>query len=163
MALIIETGAGVPGAESYCSVAELTDFAAKHNVAVPAQDSSVETLLRSAADYLTTRPWKGTPASGTQLLAWPRTDVTLYGIDQAGLIPVQVKTAQMHVALEIQANGSMTPAVRPSKYKRTKVDVMYVEINPVAERGAGISLPIVEALLAPLLTTSGMNLATVRV
>lgn len=54
MALVIETGAGVAGANSYASVLELKAFASNRGLEIPAVTGDLEKALVLACDKLET-------------------------------------------------------------------------------------------------------------
>lgn len=162
MALVVETGAGVAGANSYLTVAELRAFAADRGLTLPVPDASVESLLIQAADYLELRTYVGDPVSSSQGLSWPRTSYDRYGaIVQLG-VPLAIIRAQRLLAVEA-LNGSLTQAARPSKYVRTKIDVVYVEFAKAGDLAIGMRYLAVDTLLKPYLAGAGTGLIqTVR-
>ena len=161
MTLTVEDGTGVSGANSYVGLVELRAFASSHGVALPVGDDACSVLLVGSADYLNVKQWQGSPKTSEQYLAWPRTEVYFEDI-LVTIIPNRVKQAQLHLALEIQQNGALLPALRPSLYRRTKIDVMSLEYNKLAETGAPTTLPVVEALIKPFLSNQAAVLTTVR-
>lgn len=156
MALLVETGLGVPGANSYVSVAELRAWATDRGLALSAVDSDVEALLVKAADYLELKSYIGTKSTDEQGLSWPRLETDYIGI------PSKLKQAQKLLALEAK-NGDLTPAVRPGKYIQTKVDVLYIKYANDKDRSAGLRFAAVDNLLTGLLSVGGMRpLTSVR-
>ncbi|AZP72776.1 hypothetical protein EJJ20_29640 [Pseudomonas poae] len=113
MALIIETGLIVPGAESFATVTELVTYAANFDRVIPADTLSQEALLRRAALQMDAMPWKGRAVNRDQALAWPRAEVKRQGwvlrIDE---IPPQVKAGQMALAAEIHADDLIAPETK---------------------------------------------------
>lgn len=165
MALTIENGTGVSGANSYATVAEARAFAADRGLVLPAADTDVEPLLVKACDYLQSLEPRfiGYRALEAQALAWPRAEAVLpWGVALTeDAIPVQLKQAQCRLAydaitLELQPNGDGREVVR------RKVDVLETEY---AQRGTSALLPtLTQALniLQPLLK-NGFGLSVVRV
>lgn len=90
MALIVEDGSIVAGAESYCSVAAADDYHSKRgNAAWAALDDTTEKepALRKATDYMVQeyrQRWKGYRKSATQALDWPRSAVYLEPVQYGG-------------------------------------------------------------------------------
>lgn len=166
MALIIETGAGVPDADSYASLAELATYATSRGITLTAAtDTAKEVLLRKAADYLDTLEpkFRGSRVEADQALAWPRSDVLLYGVAFAeDAIPDQLIKAQCQLAcdadtLNLQPNGAGREVIRQ------KVDVIETEY---AKQGTGSVKPELNkamAILEPLLNSNGFAVQTVRV
>lgn len=82
MALIVEDGSGVAGAESLCSVATADTYHSnRSNAAWALLTIAVkESSLRKATDYMVqvySMQWKGYRVSSTQALDWPRDVVDL--------------------------------------------------------------------------------------
>lgn len=168
MALTIETGAGIAGANSYATVAQAQAYAAARALTLPAGTPAVEALLIKAADFLESLEdqFKGSRVESDQALAWPRTDVYLFdSTDMFGEdeIPVQLINAQCQLAFDGVAN-TLQPTGSGREVIRTKVDVIETEY---AKRGSGTIQPDFNkamAILAPLLdNSSGFSLTTLRV
>lgn len=147
MAITVEDGTGIAGAVSYLSVADFRALAAARGTTVPAADADCEKLLVKSTDYLELNTYIGDQESTAQGLQWPRLNC-----DYDGVIPPNLKRAQYLLAVEAQ-NGALSPAVRPGEYKRTKVDVIYVEYAKTSDLAVGLRYYAVDSLLAPLLTT----------
>lgn len=106
MALIVEDGSIVTGADSYVSLADARGLAAKYGKTLPADDTEAEAALRNGAVYvgLQEPAMCGTRVSASQSLAYPRQGVSLYGFPVASnTIPSQVITAQVMAAVEYGA------------------------------------------------------------
>lgn len=110
MTLIIETGKGLPDAESFATAAELADYAVKFGKMVPADEAAQEALLRRAALQMGAIPWKGCALSRDQALAWPRYNVRRNGWELGSrTIPPQVRAGQLALAAEIHADDLVNP------------------------------------------------------
>lgn len=106
MALVVETGAVVPGADSYVSLANARALAASYGLAIPADDTEAEAALRNGAVYvgLQEPTMCGRRVSASQSLAYPRQGVSLYGFSLASdVIPPQIVHAQVVAAVEYGA------------------------------------------------------------
>jgi hypothetical protein len=116
MALIIEDGTGVAGADSYVTVAECEAFAVKYyGASLAGSTANKEAALRRAALFMDSLPWKGHRTFGrNQGLAWPRKDVT-DGEGQEiseGEIPEEIKDAQhIFARAEFQNPGILAPTI----------------------------------------------------
>ena len=119
MALIVEDGTVVAGAESYAAVADADLYhsnranAAWAALATPAKEAA----LRKATDYMLQmyRPrWKGYRKDGSQALDWPRTYVYLESFVHGAVgtfpflvpdttVPIEVKNACCELALRASA------------------------------------------------------------
>jgi hypothetical protein len=101
MAIIVEDGTGVVGANSYVSVAELEAFAAARGITIVGDP---ETLLIRAMDYIETLDYCGRKLNSVQSLQWPRYGVWVDGYPYAvNTIPTELKNALMQTALSIDA------------------------------------------------------------
>ena len=165
MALVVEDGTGVVGANSYVTVAELRAFATDRAISIPIEDELCIPLLIKATDYLDLKDYIGTKATDGQGLSWPRKAEGYYTVTDgvySYTIPSILKTAQMMVAVEVQ-NGELLPAVRPGKYKSTKVGSLSVVYATDAALSAATRIPAVDTILVPLLSSGGYRiLKTVR-
>lgn len=113
MALIIEDGSVVPGAESYATTAELAVYAANFGKTLPADEAAQEALLRRATLQMEAMPWKGCTVRWDQPLSWPRADVRKNGFTiLSNTIPPSVKAGQMALAAEIYADDLIDPATK---------------------------------------------------
>ena len=142
MALVIEDGTGVAGAESYATAAELTTYATDRGITLT---GDAEELLLRANDYLETLQFIGYKLTKDQSLQWPRADVTIDGFGyQSDELPSELKVAQMEVA--IAADQEAGPfAVISRETKREKFDVFETEYADSAA-----SRPIAPALARSL-------------
>jgi hypothetical protein len=139
MALIVEDGSIVPGAESYATVAQFHSYFALRGTDVTAlSDAQVEQLLRQSTDYMQGYyglAWKGNRMGPIQVLDWPRYNVTLpdlpggYGsypyIVPPFTVPLRVVNACIVLAW-IANSGALAPDLE-RQTKREKVDVIEVE------------------------------------
>lgn len=103
MALIIENGTGVAGAESFVTVAECEEFATKwFGASLSGSPEKKEAALRRAFGYMRALPW----ADAT---AWPT-----FG----GAIPDAVKEAQhIFARAEFQSLNALQPNVTAGQTK----------------------------------------------
>lgn len=168
MALIIEDGSIVSGADSYATVAELRAYAAKRGVTLPAEDSDCEALLIKAMDYLQSYEdrFKGSRVQATQPVSWPRVDVCVYGFYiAADAIPQALIDAQVSLAIEAQSLD-LQPTVDPTSQKgavtEETVDVITVKYAEPAVARSTPSFAKADALLAPLLKSGGSQIRVIR-
>ena len=142
MALTIEDGSIVAGADSYVEAADLVTYAANYGRTIPAGTTDQEALLRRAYLQMAAMPWKGQPVSAEQTGAWPR-----YGVCRNGFvlpsdsIPAQVKQGQMALAAEIHADDLVDPDTKAGAVTRRKVgplETEYAEAKSSASRPAAV-------------------------
>lgn len=136
MALIIEDGSIVPGADSFATVAELADYAERFGRDLPEGETAREALLRQAALQMQVMRWKGWRVAADQSLSWPREGVCIDGGYLASnYIPARIQYGQMALATEIYADEQAPPDQRQGPVTREKVDVIEVEYQQVQNNG----------------------------
>lgn len=177
MAIIVEDGTGVAGANSYVTLAEARDYAAGRGVTL-GDDAAVTVLLNKAMDYIEsfraqyqgrkTYPTGAHPAP--QALQWPRKGVRIDGLVWASdAIPAELKAALCQTIIEAHTrpDGNLAPSSDGKVVKREKVDVIEREFMTYDELGnnvpGSLSYPAVDWLLEPLFGSYGLSLRTVRV
>lgn len=164
MALTIEDGSIVEGADSYVTLAEARAYASARGVTLPVEDGAVEILARKATDYLETFAYAGKKVQATQPLKWPRKEVTLdeeaWPEDE---IPPSLKKAQNQTMMEIFAGLDPLPSSDGKAVIREKVDVIEVEYSDTGSASATPTLPKVLALLEPLFGSDDFSYINVPV
>jgi hypothetical protein len=103
MALVVETGQIIQGADSYVGLVDARALAEKYGKELPADDTAAEAALRNGAVYvgLQERAMCGSRVSAEQELAYPRQHVFVYGFPIAAeSIPSQLIKAQVLAAVE---------------------------------------------------------------
>lgn len=154
MALTVETGQIISGAESYVSAADATTYhAARGNAAWTGTDAVKEAALLKAAAYLDghyCNRFKGTKYQPLdQNMQWPRIEVVIDGfVLDVDVIPQRLKDAQCELAL-IALSADLAPNVAAG-IKREKVDVLETEYFAGAPAGTTV-YTAVNNLLADLL------------
>lgn len=102
MTLIVETGIGMPDAESYISVAEYRTYCDGRGMEnASATDVAVEQKLRIATGYIdTVRRYKGARLLASQSLEFPRDSLTDFGGLIVTGVPARVKRACAELAFK---------------------------------------------------------------
>ena len=110
MALTVETGAGVAGADAYISVADADAYFAARGVEAWTEVENKEAAIRKATDFLDRRyRWRGTRKSRDQALQWPRVDaMDDDGFTYSSVVPEHVKRACAEMALRA-ASADLDP------------------------------------------------------
>lgn len=167
MTLTVETGAGLPDAESYASGAAADAYhGARGNAAWMGETAAKEVALRRATEYLDGLygpRWAGHAATFDQALHWPRAYVlapnragrTLYLPSDA--VPQAIVRACCEAALrELESPGSLTPDVYPGERVVSEtVDVLSVDYAPGGSPTDVLPVLVsVGRLVAPLLRSS---------
>lgn len=158
MALVVETGAIVPGADSYVSLANARALAASYGLALPTDDTEAEAALRNGAVYvgLQEPSMCGRRVSASQSLAYPRQGVSLYGFTLASdVIPPQIVHAQVVAAVEYGAGTDVRASSdgRVTESERVEGAVTVSYFNNGAT-GAATTITAALDALRPLLCGS---------
>lgn len=161
MALVVEDGSVVSGADSYLSLSDARALAAKYGYELPADDTAAETALRNGAMYIGLQESSlcGQRVSPSQSLSFPRVGVSLYGFSLAtNVIPDQVKLAQIIAGAEYGAGtdvrGSTDGRITTMERVEGAVTVQYAD-NGVT--GAMITITAALDALRPLICGGGNN------
>lgn len=159
MALVVENGTGLAGAEAYVSVADAATYLAARGDTTwaAAATADKEAALRRATAAIDGRYGQQFPGTRLrnrlQALEWPRADaddVENYPI-AADAVPVEVKNATCEAALvELGTPGAMMPTVqRDDLLKRVKAGS--VEVEYMHNAPAKAVYPLVHAALSRVL------------
>lgn len=170
MALTIENGTGVAGADSYVTLIEARAYAAKRGLTLPASpagDTALEQLLTKAMDYIEwfRSRYQGLKTTATQPLQFPRTGVILDGYELASdVIPQILKDAQCQLAVDANSTDLMPNGLGKEVVKE-KVDVVEVQYAESGVTNAQPDFTKAQALLEPLfeIGKSGFTLTSERV
>jgi len=161
MALVIENGTVVAGANSFATVAQLRAFANLRGVVLPVADADVEILLVKAADFICSKNFIGNLVSISQPLCWPRAnayisqDLESPYLLPSNEVPAGIVRAQCQLAIDALSTDLM-PNGDGKEVVREKVDVLEVEY---AKSGTGVSNPVLqkaEALLSIFYKTESL-------
>jgi hypothetical protein len=158
MSLVVETGSGVPGANSYASLAAFQTHCDDRNRDYSAySDEQQEAALIQAGEYLNSLPWKGVRTGVDNSMSWPRYGTEIGGsiwnqlqypatswvgvLDDEGwylptdAVPSQVVNAQCEGAWLILQGSALEPSLdRGGQLIREKYDVIefqYADSAPV--------------------------------
>lgn len=164
MALTVEDGSIVTGAESLCSVADADAYhSGRGNAAWAALATTAlkEEALRRATDFMRQRyrgRWQGCIVQKGQPQDWPRYDVEVDGYDvSSSIVPTEVVNACAEYAL--RAASSTLYADQERAVKREKVDVLEVEYSEFSSQS--VRYPAIDAMLSPFLNGGGAGGVTV--
>ncbi|MEO0497940.1 MAG: DnaT-like ssDNA-binding protein [Pseudomonadota bacterium] len=163
MALTVEDGTGVAGAESYISVAAASTYLADRGYEAwgDTSDPSRERALRLATDYMAQAyrgRWRGQRVASDQPLDWPRRQIVADGYYvEPNSIPQDIQRACALLALR-SLDGDLTPDLA-RKTLRESVGSIEVEYD-----GDERTNPYraVERLLSPYLMGLPNQVALVR-
>lgn len=157
MAFVVETGAGVPNANSYASVSAADGYVADRGIAgwTTLTTSDKQQALIKATDYLEATyrdAWKGNRITATQSLSWPRSNVIVDGfLLPANAVPFAVEYSCIEMALRA-ASGETLIADQGQRVKREKIDVIEIEYQDYSDPTQ--RYPFVNKMLSPYLLSS---------
>lgn len=152
MALIIEDGTGVTGADSYITVAEYQAWINARISTHTATDAVVESQIRRAMDYFETLCFKGTKQSEDQPLQFPRygliIDTYYVNVDT---IPNEVKKALYEIVYADERGVGLFEDIE-RKTLSEKVDV--IEVTYADNSASRVLTPAASAWLRKLVKSS---------
>lgn len=166
MALVVEDGTIVAGANSYVDLAEVRAYAALRGITIPAADVDLEKHVHLAMDWFESEDFPSTRIDASQELSFPRVSIVVDGVDHIdGAIPKLVKQiiceatcTSITIALQPQFAGSSLGQLR-----RKKVDVLEKEYFPAATQAAFMPiLAKLDSMMQKLVYPNGFRLTTLR-
>lgn len=127
--LIIETGEGVPNANTFIDDAFYVSYAAARGLIIGADEAAREIELILSIDYINSieSRLKGTRVKSEQSLPYPRNNVTIFGkIFSSSSIPIQLKNAQAEGSAAANSQSLLTNESNKN-IKLRKLDVLETE------------------------------------
>jgi len=152
MALIVETGNQIPGANSFVTDTEYVAYATLKGLTIAVTEELREIDLLAGVDYMLGKECslQGCRVASTQSMLFPRTGVCLYGgVIASDEIHVNVKNSQMEAAA-YSTSGSLLSNTAVGNVKSEKVDVLAVEYFSGGSR-SNVNLQRVNVYLQPLM------------
>ena len=159
MAVVVEDGSIVTGANSYNTLAELRAYALARGVTLSADDTVLETQSTKAMDYFESfrdllQGSKSEPL--TQELQFPRLGVYIDGVLIDGdVIPTLVKSVQSQIVMEVHAGVTLQPTSKGGVVTKRKVGPIEREFSDKYGRSDLPRMRAVNSLLDQLLISSG--------
>lgn len=156
MTLIVETGAGLADAESYCSVVaadahhEARGAAAWAALATPAKEQA----LRRATDYMTQiygPLWAGLRSLPTQALDWPRSGCPRPEIYLGFWAPTEIPPALVKGCAELALRAAAGELLGDQGREVTEQTVGPITTKYALGTSQATRYAAVDALLAPLM------------
>ena len=148
MAIVVEDGSIVTGANSYITEAELTAYATARGVTLT---GNTEQLLIESMDYIESQNFKGIKSTEGQPLQWPRYDVVVDGyLISNDEIPQLLKDAEAETAMAIDIDNNPLDDIARVTLKETvgPISVEYSDngqadtINLVGSSSGGSSFVV---------------------
>lgn len=166
MALVVEDGTGIAGANSFVSAAEVIAYAALRDVALNEQQATLFAI--DAMDYIETVCFGG---NALYDVPFPRAGLVLPNGDElaANIVPLQMKKAQMQLALDRSRGVVLLQSSNPEPMlKREKTGPIEQEWFAPGDSGVDTTkpnVPIASAAMAAFLCDNGkpFTLRTLRV
>lgn len=165
MALVVEDGTVVTGANSYVDASFLTDYATARGLTVPTATAELEVLLTLAMDYIESHGerFKGKKTEATQETQFPRTNVVLYGaLLGPNTIPRDLKFAQCQAAVEAQSADLLPSTTEAPVRQETIGPITTIFGFTASDPWEGPTFPKVDVFLDPLLRGGGFGVEVCR-
>lgn len=167
MALIVEDGSSVSGAESYISVADADAYhEARGNTAWDVIDDK-EALLRKATDYMVGKyrlRWAGVRTYSDQVLDWPRANVPV--MDVHGIIyydSSEIPQAIKHACAILALKAYNATLAEDQTQKVVSVQVGPITTTYEPSSSTAVKYSEVDGLLQPFLKGGSNHLSMVRI
>lgn len=166
MALTIEDGSNVVGANSYITAADARTYATARGITLSADDAVVEAHLLLAKDYLESfrDQYSGTKTNDDQSLQWPRKNVEIDGIDfDEDSIPQLLIDAQAQLAIEKFNGVDFLSSIEPGFVTHRKVGPIERKFSQRIGTNRETTMKAVDALLRPLFNQLKGMTGTLRI
>lgn len=166
MAVIVETGAIVAGANAYISAADADSYHADRGITLWATLSTneKEQAIIRAADYMERQyasRFKGERVSSAQTMSWPRVGAVVYGISVASnTVPQQVAAANAEMAF-IAASGALYSVVESQTVESVTVGPISRKLS-APRNGGQRRFAVVDSLLRDLVRGGGASIELIR-
>lgn len=153
MALVVEDGSLVSGANSYVSRSDFTAWADARGITYPADTAELEQKILRAMDFIESLAFKGEKHTETQALQWPRDYVFIDGYSIEGdEIPAEVKIAVYEsTKVEIDGDSKLTPSERETiREKVGDIEVQYSSSSSMKRSTPAIMKALYKLIHSPL-------------
>lgn len=167
MALLVEDGTNVAGANSLVEHADILAYAAARGLSFPTEEADGEPFAIRAMDYLQAQRsrYQGTKTYPTQPLQLPRTGMVIDGIEfPSDEIPQEAKDAQCVLSIEAAAGTALLPTTTGQFIIEDTTGPITTKYSEKIGTTAEPEISAADALLKPLFqVTGGSALRTVRI
>ena len=151
MALVIEDGSGVIGANSHVTAQNYDDWATARGISHTHSNTQLEHFILRAMDYFENLNFLGRKATDSQPLQWPRTEVVIdsYSVD-SDEIPAQVKSSMYELVKTIsEGDFYLDPVSRETtKEKIGEIEVTYSATAGMKRLTPGVTTALKKITLA---------------
>ena len=158
MAVVVEDGSGIEGANSYVTAEEATEYATDRGITL--SSTHLTGYILDSAQYLEgwAESFRGVRVSHTQPMAWPRTgaviDGFLYNTSSSQRIPRRLKNCQCELIIDLQNGVDIRNRPFHSAERRVKAGEAEVEYA-VADSPRSVTQSKTRELLGLLLNPGG--------
>jgi len=166
MAIIVEDGSNIAGANSYVSLVDARAILNPLGQDLNSVDAIAEQQILNATRYIEAfrQSFKGWKRSGTQSMQWPRLGVVIDGISiDSNIIPQDLIDAQVFAAYEYAEGQILQPSSSGQSISRERVegaiDTSYFNTGAIEGSPA---LVRVNDSLNPLLKPGGFTMFGMR-
>lgn len=135
MALVVEDGTGVAGADSYADLATLRAYAARRGVTLSADDATLEPFAYKAMDYLDDY------GVGLGVLVWPASPTTLCGQDP---ITALDRLVNLQAQLCIEQHNGVDLAPAPIAVTSAGGAIIEETVGPITTKYSASSVSTVD-------------------
>ena len=154
IAIIVEDGTLIPGANSYESLENVRTYALNRGVILSSVDDELAAMVIKATDYLEAQACKyqGTVVAVDQSLQFPRYGVFLNGEEIApDVIPNCLKAAQCQLVMALHNGFDLMPTISHRDYVvKEVIGPLETQYADPLQLGTTPVFTAVNALLAPL-------------
>lgn len=168
MALVVETGAIVTGADSYVARADYITYASTLGVTIT-DDETTDVKLRKAAEFIDSHEpnLKGSKVDKEQPRSFPRIGFSAEGFYwNSNEIPRQVTLAQMAIALDLEAGIDIyNPPTNPNLAKKSVEVDGAVKVEYAIDNNSPMKVnrsSTATAIMNTLLKNSGLSMVLTR-
>lgn len=158
MALIIEDGSLLAGANSFVSVAEVRAYASARASILSDDDADVEVNAIKATDYIKSlsHRFKGQEIEAAQALPFPRLYIVVNGFDiPSDSVPQNIKDACCQLAIESAAGVVLMPTTSGQITTKEKVGPLETIYSDRSAPDGTQLFAAVTALLRPFMIGGG--------
>ncbi|MDR1505642.1 MAG: hypothetical protein LBI67_00920 [Treponema sp.] len=137
MALIIEDGSGIPGANAYIGTSFVDEYFLGERLTTwrALEQEGQESFIISAAGYVDIAfDWQGIRKTPEQGLSWPRTGILFDGFPVDG-VPVQVKKAAAETVWLLIEGEELFSTDSDTEIASEQVDVIKISYREPGENG----------------------------
>ena len=155
MALIIEDGSLLTGANSFVSVSEVRAYASARASTLSDNDADVEVSAIKASDYIKSlrHRFKGQEIVAEQALPFPRLNIVVNGFDiPSTTVPQGIKDACCQLALESAAGVDLLPTTSGQITTKEKVGPLETTFSDRSAHDGTQLFAAASALLSPYMT-----------